>query len=129
MKHFNFLLAIAVMVLSFAGCSKDPDILTTEAISGNYVGTVSKHRYPNTEKRGYVTLTRMSNDVVSLKMSSEGHKLDLSPVNMIVETKNGVVTLSSESGYHISGSLTNDVLSVTFTVENSYTYLFYGKKD
>lgn len=129
MKHFNFLLAIAVMVLSFAGCSKDPDILTTEAISGNYVGTVSKHGYSNSEKRGYVTLTRMSNDVVSLKMSSEGHDLDLAPVNMIVETKDGIVTLSSESGYSISGTLTNEVLSVTFSVNNSYTYLFYGKKD
>lgn len=129
MKHFKLLFAIAAMVLSFSGCSPDPDILTTESISGNYVGTVSIHGKANTEKRGYVTLTRMSNDVVSLKMSSEGHDLDLSAVNMIVETKNGVVRLSSESGYYISGSLTNDVLSVTFSVKNSYTYLFYGKKD
>ena len=127
MKFFKIFATIAVVALGLFSCSKS-DELTTSSISGNYVGTLKVLGYSDEPERAYATLTRMSGDVVSFKISCEAYKLDLDPVNLVVEKKNGVVTLTSESTYAIEGSITADVLTVTFSTSN-YTYMFSGKKD
>lgn len=127
MKFFKIFATIAVVALGLLSCSKS-DELTTSSISGNYVGTAKIFGYSEEPKRAYATLTRMSEDVVSFKLACEGYGLDFDPVNLIVEKKNGVVTLTSESTYAIDGSITADVLTVTFRTSN-YTYMFSGKKD
>lgn len=127
MKYFKLLAVIAVLAMGLSSCSKSDEV-TTSSISGNYVGTVKVLGYTDPAERAYVTLSRMSSDVVSFKLSCEAYGLDFDPVNLIVEKKNGVFMLTSESSYAIEGSITNDVLTITFSASN-YTYMFSGKKD
>ena len=127
MKYFKLLAVIAVLAMGLSSCSKSNEV-TTSSIAGNYVGTVKVLGYTDPAERAYVNLSRMSSDVVSFKFSSEAYNLDLNPINLIVENKNGVVMLTSQSSYAIAGSITNDVLTVTFGV-GDYTYMFSGKKD
>lgn len=126
MRNLKLIVAIVVMALGFSGCAKDPDYPTTASISGEYVGTVKVIGYSNPPERAYATLSRMSSDVVSFTLSCEAYGLDFNPVNLVVEEKSGVYTLTTESTKSIEGSIANDVLTVTFEA-GIYTYIFRGK--
>lgn len=128
MKKLGILIALVCACMSFAGCEEKEDNLTTKEIAGNYAGTLSAIEYSDDPQRAYATLTRKSSDVVSFEISCESFDIYASPVNLIATFSNGVVRLESESTYSISGSITNNVLTVTFIMSDD-TFVFSGKKD
>ena len=124
------MLFITAVCLPLASCSEsdEPETDISTKISGNYVGTMEKIGYSEPE-RAYVTLTRIAKDAVSIKMSCEGLDLDLNQVNLLINEKsNGIIQLTSESGYAISGNISGDALSVSFSA-GYYDYSFFGQKE
>lgn len=132
MKRIKLFLLAILACVSFVGCTEEKPMdevaVSTEAIAGNYVGTLKILGYTDEPQRAYVTLTRRSSDVVAFEVSCENFQIDLDAYNLVVTESKGVVTLNSESGYSISGSITNDILTVTFQISTE-TFLFTGKKD
>jgi len=135
MKRLGFILAVIMGCMAFASCEKEEqtpvveeEVFSTNAIAGNYVGTLTALGYSDDPQRAYVTLTRRSSDVVSFEVSCENFDIAPDPVNLVVTESKGVVRLESESSYSISGSISNGVLNVTFVIGGD-TFVFSGKKD
>ncbi len=132
MKKIKIVLLAMLACMAIISCEKTEKPLdepfSTASIAGNYVGTLSALGYSDEPQRAYVTLTRKSSDVVSFEVSCENFDIETDSYNLIVTESSGVITLNSESGYTISGSISNDILSVTFQMDYD-TFLFTGKKD
>jgi len=119
------------MFVAFSSCKKDEeevDYSSTTVLAGDYVGTAKWVGYSDEPSRAYATVVRRSSDVVSFQLYCEPLGLDLSPINLVVEQRNGIIYLTSESDLAVDGTVSAGIMSVTCDL-TSGTIVFNGKKD
>lgn len=131
MKYLSMVLLTLVVSVCMVSCGNDdePDYSSTEAISGNYVGTIKAIGYIDDPARAYVTLTRKANDAISFECTCETFDINTDPIMLHTEKKDdGSIYLTSESQYAIEGSIKSDLLTITFSMGET-TFFFSGSKD
>lgn len=120
------LLMVLIVLLPFTSCSDDNDMVdAAEEISGTYAGEMGIMGYSELA-RGYVTLTRMSSDAVSVKVICEEFDLDLAEIIMDITSSDSGYSLKSTTKA-VTGSVVSKTLMLTFST-GSYTFSFSGSK-
>ena len=137
MERFKFLFVSLLMTLvsvTLFSCSSDDDNDyrkdAAAAIVGKCPGTLRAIGYDKSDAVCYVTLERLANNAVRIsKLTCEKYKLDMNPINLIVEeSSNGVYTLKTETTKSIEGMYNNKILTLTFEA-GEITWSFTGKKE
>lgn len=127
-KYFSMLLLLVAMSAGLASCGDDDDEKVKDvatAISGDYAGKLQVVGFTEMYQ-AYVTLTRRSENAVSLVMDCDEINFHSSAVILDI-TNNGESYALTSTSKAVSGSVVNGNLSITFASGNR-TYTFYGNK-
>ena len=126
MKKIVVLLLALATILPIASCKKDntetSDYAT--AVSGVYTGKLLYGT--ETVKDAYVvTLSRISSTVVSMSADF----LDGDVTNFNVTKSGNTYSLSSESVYNITTTVSGKQLNISYLTTGGYMFSFSGTKD